>query len=309
MRGIVVKATGVAIPDKVVTNEDLAARLDTNDEWIVERTGIKERRIGGTTSGLAADAARMALVRAGREPRDVDALVLATTTPEATAPPTACTVQALLGMPGGAAFDLNAACSGFMFGLRVGAGLVATGATRVLVVGSDTLSRITDWDDRKMAVLVGDGAGAVLLEAVDGPGNMLSDNLYSDGTLRHLLSCDIGGYLEMEGKELFKRAVRVVVDSTMQAMRDANVSADDIAMFVPHQANLRIIQAVCKRIGIPEERTASVIDRYGNTSAASVPTALDHVVNRGEVNNGDLVLLSGFGGGMTWSSAVLRWGQ
>ena len=307
MPGLTVRSCGIAVPDKILTNDDLSARLDTSDEWIAERTGIRERRIGGTTSGLAIEAGRQALERAGLEPADIDVVVLATTTPDATVPATSATVQAELGIPGGA-FDVNAACSGFVYGLVTAAGLIATGSGRVLLIGSDTLSRITDWDDRKMAVLVGDGAGAVVLEPVDGPGDLLSWNLGADGTLRHLLRCDHGGYLTMDGKEVFRRAVRVVVDSAVKALDDAGLSAADVDLLVPHQANLRIIQAAGQRLGIPEERTAVVIDRYGNTSSASIPLALDDAVTGGRVRRGDHLLLTGFGGGMTWASAVLRWG-
>jgi 3-oxoacyl-[acyl-carrier-protein] synthase-3 len=306
-RGIVVRSCGIAVPDKVVTNDDLAARLDTSDAWITERTGIRERHIGGTTSSLAAEAGQLALDRAGVAAADIDMLVLATTTPDAMVPSTASTVQELLGIPGGA-FDINAACSGFVYGLAVSAGLAATGTDRILLVGAETLSRITDWDDRKIAVLVGDGAGAVVVEAVEGPGNLLSHNLHSDGSLRHLLYCDHGGYLYMDGQEIFRKAVRVVVESAKQALDDAGVGIDEITMLIPHQANLRIIQAACQRLGIPEERTAIVIDRYGNTSSASIPLALDHALQTGRVNDGDLLLLTGFGGGMSWASAVLRWG-
>jgi 3-oxoacyl-[acyl-carrier-protein] synthase III len=307
-RGIVVRSCGIAVPEKVLTNDDLAAQLDTSDAWITERTGIRERRIGGTTSGLATEAGQQALERAGLRPEDIDALVLATTTPDAIAPATASTVQNLLGMRPVGAFDLNAGCSAFVYGLVVSAGLVATGADRVLLIGAETLSRITDWEDRTLAVLVGDGAGAVVIEAVDGPGNLLSHNLHCDGALRHLLYCEHGGYLWMDGREIFRKAVRVVVESAEQALADAGVGVEDIAMLVPHQANLRIIQAACQRLGLAEEKTAVVIDRYGNTSSASIPLALDDVVGAGRVKDGDLLLLSGFGAGMSWASAVLRWG-
>jgi 3-oxoacyl-[acyl-carrier-protein] synthase-3 len=306
-RGLTVRSCGIAVPDKVVTNDDLSARLDTSDAWITERTGIRERRIGGTTSGLAVGAGHQALERAGLEPGDIDVLVLATTTPDAHVPATAATVQAALGTSGGA-FDVNAACSGFVYGLVVSSGLIAAGAGRILLIGADTLSRITDWEDRTMAVLVGDGAGAVVLEPVDGPGDLISWNLNADGNLRHLLKCDIGGYLYMDGKEIFRKAVRVVVESAERALADAGMTAADVDLLVPHQANLRIIQAACQRLGIPEERTAVVIDRYGNTSSASIPLALDDAVSSGRVKSGDRLLLTGFGGGMTWASALLRWG-
>ncbi|HEX3334705.1 MAG TPA: beta-ketoacyl-ACP synthase 3 [Acidimicrobiales bacterium] len=306
MRGIRLSGWGIAVPDKVVTNADMAVRLDTSDEWIVERTGIRERRIGGTTTGLAIEAARAALASAGRTAADIDNLLLATTTPDGLVPGSAPTVQHGIGMRGGAV-DLNAACSGFVYGLVAAAGLIAVGSGPVLLIGSETLSRITDMDDRKIAILVGDGAGAVVLEPVDGPSALLSWNLNSDGSLRHLLKCDHGATLYMDGKEVFRRAVRVVVESAERALSDAGLGPDNINLFVPHQANVRIIHAACQRLGIPEERTSIVIDRYGNTSSASVPLALVDAIDKGRVHEGDHLLLSGFGGGMTWASAVVRW--
>ncbi len=306
MRGITIRGCGISVPDKVVTNDDLSATLDTSDAWITERTGIKERHVGGITSQMAIEAGQRAIQDAGLEPSDIDVVLLATTTPDALVPATSATVQAGIGVPGGA-FDLNAACSGFVYGLVAAAGLAAVGSGRVLVIGADALSRITDWDDRTMAVLVGDGAGAVVVEPVDGPGDLQSWNFGADGTLRHLLKCDHGGYLFMDGKEVFRKAVRVVVESAERALRDAGIQASDVDLLVPHQANLRIIQAACQRLGIPEERTVMVIDRYGNTSSASIPLALDDALRSGRVSAGDHVLLTGFGGGMTWASAVLRW--
>ena len=306
MRGITVRGCGISVPDKVVTNDDLSATLDTNDAWISERTGIKERRVGGITSQMAIEAGKRALEDAGLEPSDIDIVLLATTTPDALVPGTSATVQAGIGVPGGA-FDVNAACSGFVYGLVTAAGLTAVGSGRILLIGADALSRITDWDDRTMAVLVGDGAGAVVVEPVEGPGGLLSWNMGADGSLRHLLKCDHGGYLFMDGKEVFRKAVRVVVDSAERAMADAGLRATDIDLLVPHQANLRIIQAACQRLGIPEERTAVVIDRYGNTSSASIPLALEDALRNGKVPDGATLLLTGFGGGMTWASAVLRW--
>jgi 3-oxoacyl-[acyl-carrier-protein] synthase-3 len=305
--GAVVTGWGIALPDKVVTNEDLSARLDTSDAWIVERTGIRERRIGGTTSELAIAAGGRALERAGRRGDEVDLVIVATSTPDALVPGTSATVQEGLGIAGGA-FDVNAACSGFVYALVAGHGLVLAGARRVLVVGSETLSHITDWDDRTLAVLVGDGAGAVLLEATDGPGQLLAWDLGADGSLRHLLKCDHGGYLYMNGPEIFRHAVRAVVESSSAALARAGLDAHDVELFVPHQANARIIAAASQRLGIPPERCVVTIDRYGNTSAASIPLALVDAIDTGRLRPGGIVLLSGFGGGMTWASAVLRWG-
>ncbi|MGP0030384.1 MAG: beta-ketoacyl-ACP synthase III [Acidimicrobiales bacterium] len=307
MKGIRITGCGIAVPDKVVTNDDMAVNLDTSNEWIVERTGIRERHIGGTTSGLAAEAGQAALDDAGRTAAEIHHVILATTTPDVVVPGTAPAVQHALGIPGGA-FDVNAACSGFVYGLVAAAGLVAVGSGPILLIGSDTLSRITDMDDRSIAIIVGDGAGAVVVEPVDGPGSLLSWNLDADGSLRHLLKCEHGGTLYMDGKEVFRKAVRVVVESAERAMADAGVGPGDISLLVPHQANLRIIQAACQRLGIPEDRTVVVIDRYGNTSSASVPLALHDALGAGRVHDGDLLLLTGFGGGMTWASAVLRWG-
>jgi 3-oxoacyl-[acyl-carrier-protein] synthase III len=307
VRGIAVRGCGISVPDKVLTNEDLAARLDTSDEWITERTGIRERRVGGITSAMAIEAGRAALASSGKTAADVDMVLLATATPDAVVPATAAIVQDELGVVGGA-FDLNAACSGFVYGLVISAGLVAMGSRGVLLIGADALSKITDWDDRSIAVLMGDGAGACVVESVEGPGNLLSHNLHADGSLRHLLTCEHGGYLAMDGKEIFRKAVRVVVESAEQALADAGVGVDDIALFVPHQANLRIMQAACDRMGMSMEKTAVVIDRYGNTSSSSIPLALDDALQTGRVHDGDLLLFCGFGGGMTWASAVLRWG-
>jgi len=306
-RGGVITGHGIAVPDKVVTNEDLSLTLDTNDAWIQERTGIRERRIGGTTSGLAIEAGLAALAKAGRRPDEIDAVILATTTPDQIVPGTSATVQDGIGVTGGA-FDVNAACSGFVYALTVAHGMLAIGAERLLVIGSETLSKITDWDERSVSILVGDGAGAVVLEAVDGPGQLLSFKLGSDGSLRHLLKCDHGGYLYMNGKEIFRKAVAVVVESSQQAIAEAGLTPDQIDIVVPHQANLRIISAACQRLGIPEEKAVVVIDRYGNTSSASIPLALADALDTGRLQPGHHVLLTGFGGGMTWASAVLKWG-
>ena len=306
--GVAVTGWGVALPDTAVTNAELEARLDTSDRWITERTGIRERRIGGTTGQLAAAAARQALTAASATAASVDLLIVATSTPDQQLPATASTVQHALGLRCGA-FDVNAACSGFVYALVAGTGMSMAGARRVLVVGADVMSRVTDQDDRSTAVLFGDGAGAVVLDAVEGPGQLLGWDLGSDGSLRHLLQADLGGYVRMEGKEVFRRAVRVMVESSEMALQRAGLTIDDVDLLVPHQANTRIIAAACERLGIPVERAAMVLHRTGNTSAASIPLALGDAVDAGRVAKGDIVLLVGFGAGMTWASAVLRWGQ
>ena len=297
---------GTALPDKVVTNDDLAATMDTSDEWITERTGIRERRVGGTTSELATEAGRVALARAGVEPSEIDLVILATTTPDQAVPGTSPTVEKNLGLRCGA-IDINAACSGFVYGLALANGIIASGARKVLLIGAETLSRITDWNDRGTAILFADGAAAVVIEAVDGPGQLLSWDLDADGAAQPYLYADVGDFLKMDGREVFRRAVRLMVDSATKALEAAELGPDDIALMVPHQANIRIIDAACQRLGIPIERTATNIDRYGNTSAASIPLALAEALEEGRVADGDLVLLVGFGAGMTAASAVLRW--
>jgi 3-oxoacyl-[acyl-carrier-protein] synthase-3 len=307
-RGAVISGWGTALPPKVLTNQDLADMgLDTSDEWIVERTGIRERHVGGTTAGLSAEAGRAALAMSGLDAESIDALVLATTTPDRTVPATSATVQNELGLRCGA-FDINAACSGFTYALVAAHGLIAMGAERVLVIGTDTLARITDWDDRNTAVLFGDGSGAVVLEAVDGGGQLLAWDLDSDGSLEPLFYAEVGSVMKMDGKEVFRKAVRIMVDSARKTMEHAGVTADEIALLVPHQANVRIIQAACDRLGIGIDRAAVVLDRVGNTSSASIPLALVDAVDAGRVHDGDLVLLVGFGAGMTAASALIRWG-
>ncbi len=305
-KGAVISGWGTALPEKVLTNHELAATMDTSDEWIVARTGIRERRIGGSTVGLGVDAARQALEMAGLDPSRVDAVVLATTSPDKQWG-NAASIQNELGMRCGA-FDVNAACTGFMYGLITGHGLIAMGADRVVVIGSETLSRITDWDDRATAPLFADGAGAVVLESVDGPGQLLGWDIDADGSALSILWAEVGGPIKMEGKEVFRRAVRIMVDSAQKSMAHAGVTPDQISLIVPHQANIRIIDAACERLGIERERAAVVLDRTGNTSSASIPLALADALDHGRVQHGDLVLLVGFGGGMTAASCVLRWG-
>lgn len=307
-RGGVITGWGTALPDKVVTNDDLAASgLDTNDEWIRERTGIHQRHIGGTTASLSIEAGRKALSVAGVAPEQIDALVLATTTPDRAVPATSATVQHALGLRCGA-FDVNAACSGFTYALVVAHGLIAMGSQKVLVIGTDTLSKIVDWEDRNTAVLFADGSGAVVLEAVDGGGQLLGWDLDADGSAEDILFAERDGKIQMAGKEVFRRAVRIMVDSAEKSMKAAGVTGNDIALVVPHQANTRIIGAACDRLGIELDRAAVVLDRTGNTSSASIPLALVDAVENGRVTDGDLVLLVGFGAGMTAASTVIRWG-
>lgn len=303
---MIVSGWGAALPPKVVTNDELAATMDTSDEWIVTRTGISERRIGGSTTGLSVEAGRQALERSGLRPDQIGGIVLATATQDRLWG-TAAAVQHELGLNCGA-IDINAACSGFMYGLVLANGLVAMGAESVLVIGTDTLSRITDWNDRATAPLFADGSGAVVVQAVDGPGALLGWDLDADGSAAGLLYCENGGTIKMDGKEVFRRAVRIMVDSAEKSMAAAGVTADQISLVVPHQANIRIISAACERLGVPIEKAAVVIHRTGNTSAASIPLALADALDHGRIDDGDLVLLVGFGGGMTAASAVLRWG-
>ncbi|MFM2184043.1 MAG: 3-oxoacyl-[acyl-carrier-protein] synthase [Actinomycetota bacterium] len=307
-RGAVITGWGTGLPEKIVTNHDLEKTLDTSHDWIVERSGIHTRHIGGTTASLSIESGRAAMQMAGVEPSQIDALVLSTTTPDRSVPGTSATVQHGLGLTCGA-FDVNAACSGFVYALVQAHGMIALGANRVLVIGTDTLSRITDWDDRNTAVLFADGSGAVVLEAVDGPGQLMGWDLDADGSAEDLLYCDLGGFIKMEGKEVFRRAVRIMVDSGLQSMEAAGITADQLALVVPHQANIRIIQAACERLGVPQEKAATVLHRTGNTSSASIPLALADALDAGRVHDGDYVLLVGFGAGMTAASAVLRWGN
>lgn len=304
--GARITAWGTALPDKTVTNTDLESWLDTSDEWIRERTGIRERRIGTSTNELAIEAGRAALARSGSAPSDIDLVIVATVSPDQAMPATASFVQDALGLTC-AAFDLNAACSGFVYGLVAAHGFLGAGMNRVLIIGAETLSRITDWEDRGTAVLFADGAGAVVLEATEGPDAFLGWDLGSDGGAAGILHADVGGFIRMDGREVFRRAVRAMVDSATRSMSRAGVTAADITVVVPHQANRRIIEAALERLDLPMERAALVLEHTGNTSAASIPLALVDAIEAGRLDEGDLVLLVGFGAGMTWSSAVLRW--
>jgi 3-oxoacyl-[acyl-carrier-protein] synthase-3 len=303
----VITGVGVALPEKVLTNAELETMMETTDEWIVERTGIRERRIGGRVSALAIEAGGKAMAAAGVAPQDIGLLVLATTTPDRTVPATSATVSEELGLRCGA-FDLNAACAGWVYGLVTAHGFLATGVDKVLVIGADTLSRFTDYTDRGTAILFSDGAGAVVLERRDGPSSLLGWDLGCDGSAEEILYCDYGGLIQMEGREVFRRAVRVMVDSSQRALAMAGLTPDDVDLVVPHQANIRIIEAANQRLGIPMDKTSVVIERIGNSSSATIPLALEDAVAKGRLEAGDVVLFTGFGAGMTWASAVVRWG-
>jgi 3-oxoacyl-[acyl-carrier-protein] synthase III len=306
--GVAITGWGTALPEKIVTNDDLATYLDTSDEWITERTGIRERRIGGTTGGLATEAGRAALKQADLTGDDIDLVILATSTPDVTMPPTSTFVQNELGIAGGA-MDMNVACSGFVYALELAHGLILGGRRNILVVGADTLSRITDQADRTTAVLFADGAGAVVVSATDGDDRMLAADVGSDGSTRSILKVDLGGHIEMVGKEVYRQAVLICVESITKACERAGVKPSDIDLFVAHQANVRIIDAVMARLDMPRERAALVLDRTGNTSSASVPLALVDAIDKDMINDGELVLFCGFGAGMTWATSVWRWGR
>jgi 3-oxoacyl-[acyl-carrier-protein] synthase-3 len=323
-RGAAITGWGTALPDRVVTNDEIATLFDTSDEWIVERTGIHTRHTAsgpfvavqpeihppdglGSTGRLATDAGRIALERAGLSGADIGMLIVCTTSPDQSVPATSAAVAAHLGISGGA-MDLNAACAGFTYGVVTAAGLLATGMDRVLLIGAETLTRVTNWEDRSNAFLFGDGAGAVVISAVPGPGSLLGWDLGVEGTLVPILYADHGSGMVMRGQEVFRRAVRATVESARSSMERAKVGVEEIALFVPHQANLRIMDAVADRLGLPRDRVASVIDHTGNTSSASIPLALIDAVESGRCQDGDLILLAGFGAGMTWASAVWRWG-
>ncbi len=320
----VVLGCGSYLPEKVVTNDDLSKIVETSDEWIVQRTGIRERHIaaeGEFTSHLALKAAEAALADAGVEAQTIDLIIMATSTPDNTFPATAVTVQNGLGITTGAAFDLQAVCSGFIFAMTTADAYLRAGlAKRALVIGAETFSRILDWTDRGTCVLFGDGAGAVVLDAQEMPGEVKTDrgiltcHLRSDGSHKQKLYVDGGpsstqttGHLRMEGKEVFKHAVGMVTDVIHDAFEATGLTADDLTWFVPHQANRRIIDASAKKLGIAPEKCVVTVEGHGNTSAASIPLALDSARKAGRIKQGDLVMLEAMGGGFTWGSVLLRW--
>ena len=314
---------GAYLPKTILTNHDLAKRVDTSDEWIRTRTGIRERRVaapGEKTSDLAFEAAHAAMTSAGATAVDLDLIVCATTTPDETFPSVATKLQARLGMTRGAAFDIQAVCSGFIYALAVADNFIRSGQARtVLVVGAECMSRLLDWNDRTTCVLFGDGAGAVVLTAGEGAGGnadrgVLNTKLYSDGRLHDLLYVDGGpsttqttGHLRMHGKEVFRHAVNDIAASAVASLEDAGLTVGDVDWFVPHQANQRILDGTAKKLGIAPEKMVSTVALHGNTSAASVPLALATAVGDGRIKRGDLVLLEAIGGGLTWGAALLRW--
>jgi 3-oxoacyl-[acyl-carrier-protein] synthase-3 len=326
MRNAAITGWGMAVPERVLTNADLERMVETSDEWITSRTGIKERRIVGpedSTTSLSVTAARQALDIAGLTAEDIDLIVVATCTPDQFLVSQACLVQAELGGTAGA-FDLGAACSGFVYALAVGSQFVQTGLhDRVLVIGVDTLTRFVDYTDRSTCILFGDGAGAVVLEATDEPRGLLSTVLGADGAgYKHLYIPGWGAfvpesaelfpeyrpYLHMNGQEVFRFAVRVMGDAAVEAVEKANLTFDDVDMMIPHQANMRIIDAAARRLTLPREKVWVNLDRYGNTSAASIPIALFEAAEAGKLEEGDNVVLVAFGGGLSWAAGMVRWG-
>jgi 3-oxoacyl-[acyl-carrier-protein] synthase-3 len=319
----VVQGCGAYLPERVVTNADLAKTMDTSDEWIQQRTGIKQRHIaaeGEFTSHLALKASERALAHAGLKASDLDLIVLATATPDETFPATATRVQADLGMTKGAAFDVQAVCAGFVYGLSVADSLIKNQlASTALVIGAETFSRILDWNDRGTCVLFGDGAGAVVLRAEEGKGTpadrgVLANALHSDGRQHDILYVDGGpsstrttGFLRMEGKEVFKHAVVNMAAVVGEVLAKAGFETKDIDWLVPHQANKRIIDGTGRKLGLPPERVVVTVDQHANTSAASIPLALDTAVKDGRIKKGDLLLLEGIGGGLSWGASLVRW--
>ena len=316
----VITGTGSALPANCVSNADLAERVDTSDEWIVERTGIRQRYIAGdgeTTSTLAIDASRKALAAAGVDAGEIGLIILATATPDHTFPATATQVQAALGCSGGVAFDVQAVCSGFLYALATADSLLRTGmAKKALVIGSETFSRILDWDDRTTCVLFGDGAGAIVLEAKDvaqdGPG-ILASRLHAEGAHKDMLYVDGGpsttgtvGKLRMKGREVFRHAVVNLADVLREVLEETGMNAADIDWVVPHQANARILDATARKLDLPSEKVVVTVDRHANTSAASVPLALDTAVQDGRIKQGDLVMFEAMGGGFTWGASLAR---
>jgi 3-oxoacyl-[acyl-carrier-protein] synthase-3 len=318
VRRSVVAGVGSALPRREVTNDELAQSVDTSDEWIVERTGIRSRYIasdGETTGSLATDAARRALAHAGVNATDIDLIVLATATPDQTFPSTATKVQAALGINDCIAFDVHAVCTGFLYALSVADSMLRSGnASKALVIGAETFSRILDWSDRATCVLFGDGAGALVLSAEETESGILATKLHADGRHNDLLFVDGGpsttgtvGKLRMKGREVFRHAVVNLADVLTEVLEDAGLNAADVDWVVPHQANARILDATARKLGLPAEKVVMTVDKHANTSAASVPLAFDAAVKDGRIKRGDVVVLEAMGGGFTWGAAALRY--
>jgi 3-oxoacyl-[acyl-carrier-protein] synthase III len=318
MRRSVVLGTGSALPRRRVTNEELAQSVDTSDEWIVSRTGIRSRYVAGegeTTASLAVDAARRALEHAGLKAAEIDLIVLATATPDQTFPSSATKVQASLGIDDCIAFDVHAVCTGFLYALSVADSMLRSGnAQKALVIGAETFSRILDWEDRATCVLFGDGAGALVLSAEESESGLLATRLHADGRHNDLLFVDGGpsttgtvGKLRMKGREVFRHAVLKLADVLNEVIEDAGLNAADVDWVVPHQANARILDATAKKLGLPAEKIVVTVDQHANTSAASVPLAFDTAIKDGRIKRGDVVVLEAMGGGFTWGAAALRY--
>lgn len=327
-RSVGILGLGCYVPETIMTNKRLEEMMDTSDEWIIDRTGIRERRVAlaeQATSDLAVEAAKRALDDAKVLPNEIDLIIVATVTPDMPFPSVACIVQDRLKAEKAAAFDITAVCSGFVYGLSIGNAFIQAGIyQKVLVIGAETLSKITDWSDRNTAILFGDGAGAAVLGETTKGNGILGIHLGADGSGGDLLKVPAGGsrqpassetivgrqhYISMNGNEVFKFAVKVMGEAATKALENAKLSPADIAYLVPHQANIRIIQSAAKRLRLPLERVIVNVDRYGNTSAASIPLALEEGVASGKIKNGDVVVLVGFGGGLTWGAVVLRWNK
>jgi 3-oxoacyl-[acyl-carrier-protein] synthase-3 len=317
-RRSVVLGVGSALPKRVMSNEELAKTVDTTDQWIVERTGIRSRYVAGegeTTASLATDAARRALEHAGVEATEIGLIVLATATPDQTFPSSATKVQAALGIDDCIAFDVHAVCTGFLYALSVADSMLRSGsADKALVIGAETFSRILDWEDRATCVLFGDGAGALVLEAQETESGILATKLHADGRHNDLLFVDGGpsttgtvGKLRMKGREVFRHAVVNLADVLNEVLAEAGLTSADVDWVVPHQANARILDATARKLGLPPEKVVVTVDRHANTSAASVPLALDTAVRDGRIKRGDIVVLEAMGGGFTWGAAALRY--
>jgi len=312
-------SSGSYLPQKIVTNFDLEKTIDTDNQWIVDRTGINQRHIAADnelTSDIGFFAAQKALQKAGLKPEDIDLIVLATTTPDLTFPSTATTIQAKLGAKNAFAFDIQAVCSGFVYALNIADNFIKVGqAKNALVIGADILSRIVDWSDRNTCVLFGDGAGAVVLQAVENKdAGIIAANLYSDGTLNSILSTSGGvsssknsGFIQMQGKEVFKHAVEKMSKSVVDVLAKVGLQTSDIDWLIPHQANSRILASVAKKLNVAEEKVVMTVANHANTSAASIPLALDSVLQKGQIKKGDIVVFEALGGGLTWGAIVVRW--